>query len=126
MVDSNVILDVMTQDPIWYEWSLAQLNQYQESLLINQIIYTEISVGFNDKNEVDKLTTMFKRVDISYEACFLAGKAFRQSKKLRREAKSILPDFYIGAHAEVLNIPLVTRDKHYKKYFPNLQLIAPK
>jgi predicted nucleic acid-binding protein len=130
LIDSNVILDIITQDKNWYDWSSKQLASMVESneLIINDIIYTEISVGFNKIEELEQVLSggFFKIYAIPKEALFLAGKVFLKYKNTKGTKSSTLPDFFIGAHAAVKNIPLLTRDiARYKTYFPYLELIHP-
>jgi predicted nucleic acid-binding protein len=130
LVDSNVILDVLTDDPHWFEWSAQMLTDYtnQGDLVINPIIYAEISMGFNQSEEVEAALpeAFFRRDLLPYAAAFLAGKSFLEYRRRGGERRSPLPDFYIGAHAAVINIPLLTRDvNRYRTYFPSVQLIAP-
>jgi predicted nucleic acid-binding protein len=130
IVDSNIILDIVTKDHTWYDWSSSQLQILAEShrLVINDIIYSEISVSFKHIEELENiLTDNFIIQPIPREALFLAGKIFLNYKQNTSGTKtSTLPDFFIGAHASILNIPLLTRDKkRYKNYFPKLEIIAP-
>lgn len=130
IVDSNVILDVFLNDPDWADWSEMMLNQHSTSgiLYINSIIYTEISIGFNRIEELDAAITMagFQILEIPKEALFLAGKAFLQYRRNEGTKTSPLPDFFIGAHAAVLDINLLTRDvSRYHTYFPTIKLITP-
>ena len=129
LVDSNILLDIFTYDVNWYNWSsnqLLNLSQFHE-LVINDYVYTEISIGFEKIEELEAvLDTNLKIVPIPKEALFLAGKAFMNYKKNSGKKNSVLPDFFIGAHASVLNISLLTRDTaRYKTYFPKLHLITP-
>lgn len=130
LVDANVLLDVLTDDPTWYEWSAAQLDAcaVRARLCINPIIYAEVSVGFECIEDLDAALTpdAFTRLELPWEAGFLAGKVFLQYRRARGTRTSPLPDFYIGAHAAIENVPLLTRDaKRYRAYFPTLQLISP-
>ena len=130
LVDSNVILDVVTEDPKWYEWSAAQLEKLAEShtLVINPIIYSEVSVGFDRIEDLDLALPpdFFRRDPLPWEAGFLAGKCFVKSRRSGGKRGSPLPDFYIGAHAAILGFALLTRDTNrYKTYFPKLALISP-
>ena len=129
LVDSNILLDIFTYDVNWYNWSsnqLLNLSQFHE-LVINDYIYTEISICFEKIEELEAaLDTNFKIVPIPKEALFLAGKAFMSYKENSGKKNSVLPDFFIGAHAAILNISLLTRDTaRYKTYFPKLHLITP-
>lgn len=130
LVDANVLLDVLTDDPTWYAWSAAQLDACAAAgeLCINPIIYAEVSVGFERIEVLDEALSpeTFTRLPLPWEAGFLAGKAFLSYRKARGSRTSPLPDFYIGAHAAIEGITLLTRDaKRYRTYFPTLELISP-
>lgn len=130
VVDSNVILDIVTEDKRWFTWSSESLAQYSEThvLVINPVIYAEVSIGFDRIEDVEAVLSpmLFRRDPIPWEAAFLAGKCFLQYRKKGGSKRSPLPDFFIGAHAAVIGIPLLTRDaSRYRTYFPKLKLIAP-
>lgn len=130
LVDSNVILDVVTEDSKWYDWSAGQLEKLAEShtLVINPIIYTEISIGFDRIEDLDQAVPpeFFRRDPLPLEAGFLAGKCFVKYRRSGGRRRSPLPDFYIGAHAAIGGIALLTRDTNrYKTYFPKVALISP-
>jgi len=130
LVDSNVILDVVTEDPKWYEWSAGQLEKLAErhTLVINPIIYSEVSIGFDRIEDLDRTLPpdFFRRDPLPWEAAFLAGKCFVKYRRSGGKRHSPLPDFYIGAHAAIGGIALLTRDTNrYKSYFPKLALISP-
>ena len=130
LVDSNVLLDVATEDPNWAAWSSATLEeQAEENLLaINALIYAEVSIGFERIEELEAALprSLVERLPIPWEAAFLAGKCFLQYRRRGGTRHSTLPDFFIGAHASVLGIPLITRDvARYRTYFPRLRLITP-
>ncbi|MCA2654195.1 MAG: type II toxin-antitoxin system VapC family toxin [Microcystis sp. M015S2] len=130
LVDSNVILDVVTEDPQWFEWSAQMLTNYAEqgNLVINPIIYAEISIGFNQPEEVEAALPedFFRRDSLPYAAAFLAGQSFLEYRRRGGERRSPLPDFYIGAHAAVTAMSLLTRDvNRYRTYFPSVLLITP-
>ncbi len=130
VVDSNVILDIVTEDKRWFPWSSEALAQYAEThaLVINPIIYSEVSIGFDRVEDVETVLSpmLFRRDPIPWEAAFLAGKCFLHYRKRGGGKRSPLPDFFIGAHAAILGIPLLTRDaSRYQTYFPKLRLIAP-
>jgi hypothetical protein len=130
LVDSNVILDVVTEDPKWGEWSAAQLEALAEShtLVINPLIYSEVSIGFDRIEDLDLAlpSEFFRRDPLPWEAGFLAGKCFVKYRRSGGKRRSPLPDFYIGAHAAIQGIALLTRDMNrYKTYFPKLVLISP-
>ncbi len=130
LVDSNVILDILTQDARWYDWSANVLEQCAETgtLCINPIIYAEISISFHRIEELEAAlpATWFQREPLPYEAAFLAGKCFLNYKKRGGNKASPLPDFFIGAHATIRGWTLLTRDKaRYGTYFPSLKIITP-
>ena len=130
LVDTNVILDIATQDPRWYDWSAAALERCagEGMLVINPIIYAEVSVGFDRVEELDQVLppTYFLRAALPWDAAFLAGKCYLRYRRRGGERRSPLPDFYIGAHAAVAGLKLLTRDaSRYRDYFPRLALIAP-
>jgi hypothetical protein len=130
LVDSNILLDIMTLNSQWYDWSASKLGTLAESheLIINDIIYTEISIGFERIEDLEETFSgnFFKIMPMPKEALFLAGKAFLRYKSNKGSKNSVLPDLFIGAHASVLGIPLITRDTNrYRTYFPKLQLITP-
>jgi predicted nucleic acid-binding protein len=130
MVDSSVILDVVTEDPDWSEWSAGALAQARDDgqLVINPIVYAEVSVGFDRIEDLDDAVPAddFQREALPYEAGFLAGKAFLAYRRLGGQKRAPLPDFYIGAHSAVRGYRLLTRDAtRYRTYFPTITLIAP-
>ncbi|MGF1463509.1 MAG: type II toxin-antitoxin system VapC family toxin [Maricaulaceae bacterium] len=130
LVDSNVLLDIFTEAPIWLAWSQDALARAAETskLAINAIIYAEISVRFSRIEALDEVLTPrdFVREPIPFAAAFLAAKAFAQYRKRGGVRTAPLPDFLIGAHAVVSGYPLLTRDvARYRTYFPTLDLIAP-
>ena len=128
LVDSNIILDLLTRDPNWYSWSSEALEECGESstLVINPIIYAEISPSFARVEDLDAAVTVFRRDPLPWDAAFLAGQSFARYRRLGGQKRSPLPDFYIGAHAAVAGMSLLTRDaSRYRTYFPGLTLIAP-
>ena len=130
LVDSNVILDILTEDPQWFEWSAKTLveRSNQENLVINPIVYAEISIGFNQPEELEAALpeTFFRRDPLPYAAAFLAGQSFLDYRRRGGEKRSPLPDFYIGAHAAISGMTLLTRDvNRYRTYFPSVPLITP-
>lgn len=130
LVDSNVLLDVMTEDPDWFAWSSVALAHAAETeiLIINPLVYAEVSVRFDRIEELDAALppTLFRRDELPWEAGFLAGKCFRQYRRRGGTRRSPLPDFYVGAHAAVRGHTLLTRDgSRYRTYFPRLEVIAP-
>ncbi len=130
LVDSNVLLDVVTEDPRWFGWSSDALGRCAEeaTLVVNPIIFAEVSIGFDRIEDLDELIApgVVERAPLPWEAAFLAGKAFVRYRKRGGRKGSTLPDFYIGAHAAVAGMALLTRDAtRYRTYFPDVRLIAP-
>ena len=130
LVDSCVLLDLFTDDPNWAEWSEATLEKYSltNSLFINSIVYTELSMGFEKVEELESALDMLnlKVLEMPREALFLTGKVYLQNRKNKGTKTSPLPDFFIGAHASVSQLDLITRDlNRYRTYFPNINLIHP-
>jgi predicted nucleic acid-binding protein len=130
LVDSNVLLDVLTEDPAWFAWSSDQLARRADAgpLAINPIIYAEVSIRFADIAELEEVLppSAFERLPLPWEAAFLAGKCFLRYRRSRGVRRSPLPDLYIGAHAAVAGLALLTREAtRYRTYFPSLRLIAP-
>jgi len=130
LVDSNVLLDIFTKTPDWWEWSLMRLEEaaLRGSLLINDVIYAETSVRFHNVDDFDAVLTRagITIAPIPRTALFLAGKAFTQYRSAGGIRTGVLPDFFIGAHADVERLPLLTRDeRRYRSYFPKVVLIAP-
>ena len=130
LVDSNVILDVFTEDPRWFDRSAAVLARMagDHELIVNPIVYAEVSVGFERIEELDAALPgeSFRREPLPWEAAFLAGKCFVRYRRAGGSRRAPLPDFYIGAHAAVRGIPLLTREAaRYRAYFPRLELILP-
>ena len=130
LVDSNVILDIVTEDKTWFQWSSETLARCAENhiLIINPMIYAEESMGFDRIEDVEIVfsPTFFRREPLPSEAAFLAGKCFLAYRRRGGKRSSTLPDFFIGAHAAIAGIPLLTRDtSRYRTYFPKLKLITP-
>jgi len=130
LVDSNVLLDIATNDPAWFDWSSQALESVanQSPLAINAIIYAEVSIGFQRIEDLEAAipSSLFRRDALPFETAFLAGKAFLQYRRRGGGRLTPLPDFYIGAHAAVSGFRLLTRDpRRYQTYFPSVELIAP-
>ncbi|MDN5850679.1 MAG: type II toxin-antitoxin system VapC family toxin [Nitrococcus sp.] len=130
LIDSNVLLDVLEEDPSWFDWSSQALAAAADSgtLVINPIIYAEVSIGLETVEELEALLpkTEFLRAPLPWEAAFLAGKCFLRYRRRGGSKRSPLPDFFIGAHAAVADLALVTRDANrYRTYFPGVHLIDP-
>lgn len=130
LIDSNILLDVMTEDPRWFSWSATALAGAADNsrLVINPVIYGEVSVRYSSIENLDAALprTIIEREAIPYEAAFLAGKCFLDYRRRGGTKLSSLPDFFIGAHAAVAGYRLLTRDAtRYRTYFPKLLLVTP-
>jgi predicted nucleic acid-binding protein len=130
LVDSNVMLDIFTEDAEWMDWSGDALERSAESgrLIINPIIYAEIASRFPTIEELDDALPepYFTREPLPWPAAFLAGRAFLSYRRRGGTRVHPMPDFYIGAHAAIAGYTLLTRDpRRYRTYFPKLRLIAP-
>ena len=130
LVDTNVILDVLEDDPQWADWSQRQLDRaaLNDTLCINAAIYAELSIAYEKIEQLEAMLAIagFHVEPIPREALFLAGKAFMRYRRSRGAKSGVLPDFFIGAHAAVSNYSLLTRDmRRYATYFPTLVLISP-
>ena len=130
LVDSNVLLDVMSEDPAWFSWSAEALARCADRgpLGINPIIYAEVSIRFDEIEALEEAlpSDTFLRLALPWEAAFLAGKCFARYRRRRGQKTAPLPDFYIGAHAAVSGMTLLTRDpRPYKANFPRLALVCP-
>ena len=129
LVDTNVLLDVVQDDPDWADWSQQQLEaaSLRGPLAINAVIFAELSMAYERIEDLDRVVrqTDLKEVAIPREALFLAGKAFLQYRRRRGGKLGVLPDFFIGAHAAVAGIPILTRDvRQYRTYFPTVELLT--
>lgn len=129
LVDSNVLIDIRTEDPVWFEWSAGTLAAAGDrgELAINPLIYAELSVDAERIEDLDReLGSDYLRLPLPFEAGFLAGKAFVNYRRAGGERRSPLPDFYIGAHAAVSGMTLLTRDPtRYRSAFPTVALMCP-
>ena len=130
LVDSNIILDVATQDPVWGERSGLILAREAETspLVINPLIFSEVSIGFEKIEELDAAVpeSLFRREELPWEAAFLAGKCFLAYRRRGGAKTSTLPDFYIGAYAALAGYRLLTRDSaRYRTCFPALEILMP-
>ncbi len=130
LVDSNVLLDILTEDTKWYSWSSNTLAAHAEkdSFVVNPVIYAEVSICFDRIEDLEEVLSpsYFRRDPIPWEAAFLAGKCFREYRRKGGDKCSPLPDFFIGAHAIIAGFTLLTRDvSRYRTYFPRLKLITP-
>jgi hypothetical protein len=130
LVDTNVLVDVVTDDPLWAEWSQRQLAlaAAQDDLAINDIVYAELSVRYATIEELDAMIYEARLVSAAIPrlALFLAGKTFQRYRHAGGPKTGVLPDFFIGAHAVISDSLLITRDAaRYRTYFPGIMLIAP-
>ena len=131
LVDSNVLLDIITEDPVWFGWSSETLQEAADSsrVVVNVIVYAETSARFSRIEEMDEMLRRagIERADIPFEAAFLAAKAFNAYRKRTGLKASVLSDFFIGAHAVVGGFRLITRDAaRMKTYFPQIRITSPK
>ena len=129
-VDSNVLLDLLDEDPGWMDWSAAMLAKAAEQgpVVINPLVFAETSVAFDTLEQLEEALppSYFVREPLPWDAAFLAGQAFAMYRRRGGSRRSPLPDFYIGAHAAVRGYTLLTRDpSRYREYFPRLRIIAP-
>jgi len=130
LVDSNVLFDFLSEDDEWFEWSASMLERQANvgALAINPIIYAEISVRYDRIEDVEEALTSeyFLRLPLPWEAAFLAGKGFVKYRRRGGSRRSPLPDFFIGAHAAVAGLTLLTRDpRRYRAYFPTVKIVSP-
>jgi predicted nucleic acid-binding protein len=130
LVDANVLIDVFDRDPVWYPWSAAALAEAAdtETVAVNPIVYAEVSLSFNRIEELDEALpeSEFERHALPWPAAFLAARCYVEYRRAGGSRRSPLPDFYVGAHAAVEGMRLLTRDAaRYRTYFPKLELIAP-
>ena len=130
LVDTNVLVDVLQNDPQWADWSIAQLRAQDSlrALVINPIIYAEMSLSFSTLEALDEVvaTLGLEVREVPRPALFLAAKAYAQYRKRGGSKLQVLPDFFIGAHAAVEGWPLLTRDaSRFRTYFPTLHVLAP-
>lgn len=130
LVDTNVLVDILEDDPQWANWSIGQLDSQSKvhDLLINSVIYSELSLTFNTMEALDKTIKNMELVleEMPRPALFLAGKAFIRYRRGGGRKNNVLADFFVGAHAAVLGCPILTRDpRRYRTYFPGVPLIFP-
>jgi hypothetical protein len=130
VVDTNILLDLVTNDPVWADWSIAQLDaaSFNGPLLINDVVYAELAVRYDRIEDLDAFLDQagIEIAAMPREALFLAGKVFAKYRRSGGVRTGVLPDFFIGSHAAVSRLPLLTRDvDRYRTYFPSLVLIAP-
>ena len=130
LLDSDVLLDLLTEDEEWFDWSAAMVGQAGDTgpLFINPIIYAEVSARFSSVEDLDESLppAYYRRAELPWAAGFLAGQAYLKYRRGGGTRRSPMPDFYVGAHAAVADLTLLTRDaRRYRAYFPTLRLIAP-
>ncbi|NJK42810.1 MAG: type II toxin-antitoxin system VapC family toxin [Aquincola sp.] len=129
LVDTNVLVDVLQNDPQWAEWSIAQLRAQAQlhQLVINPVVYAELSLSFSTIEALDRVLAMMEVTmhEVPRPALFLAGKAYLLYRRRGGGKAQVLPDFFIGAHAAVEGWPLLTRDaSRFRTYFPSLEVVA--
>jgi predicted nucleic acid-binding protein len=130
LVDTNVVLDVITDDLAWRPWSVAMLDRQSDigPIVISDVVYAELSPAFATEQTLDDAISRLGMVlhRIPKPALFVAGQAFKQYRRGPGARTTVLADFFIGAHAEVTGLPILTRDtRRYRTYFPDVELIAP-
>lgn len=130
LVDTNVLIDIVGEDPLWFDWSSRMLSSAADlhGIGINQIIYAEISIGYASEAALQSVLDEvgIRLVPLPFAAGFVAGKAFVEYRRRGGARTSPLPDFYIGAHAAIDRMPLLTRDRRrHEGYFPSVEIIAP-
>jgi predicted nucleic acid-binding protein len=130
LIDTNVLIDVLQDDPQWAEWSIEQLRAQAKihELAINPVIYAELSLSFSTLESLDRAIARMELTmrEIPRPALFLAGKAYLQYRRRGGSKGQVMPDFFIGAHATVEGWPLLTRDaSRFRTYFPRLEVVAP-
>jgi len=130
LVDTNVLFDLLSEDQEWADWSAAMLSDAAEAgpVMINPIIYAELAVRYDRIEDLDAVLPIeyFVRADLPWDAAFLAAKCFERYRQHGGKRTSTLPDFFIGAHAAVAGLTLLTRDaRRYKTYFPRLEILSP-
>ena len=130
LVDSSVLFDILLTDKMWFEWSATALESVAEesALIVNPIIFAELSASFLKLEDLEEVLPLdlYKREPLPYKAAFLAGRAFVKYKRRGGSKTSPMPDFYIGAHAEVANLRVLTRDpRRFRMYYPVVELLTP-
>lgn len=130
LVDSNILLDIATNDAKWSKWSGSALAECAEhaTLAINPIIYAEVSIGYTTIEALNAAlpSSLYRREPLPWEAGFLAGKCFLAYRRRGGQRNTPLPDFYIGAHAAIEHLALLTRDvTRYQTYFPKVEMLSP-
>ena len=130
LVDANILIDALEDEPIWSDWAIAQLKEqsFRHQLFVNSIIYAEVSLAYPTPEELDDaLNTLgITLLEIPRQAAFLAGRAFAEYRKSGGTKTNVLSDFFIGAHAQVTGMPILTRDvRRYRRYFSDVVLVSP-
>jgi len=128
LVDTSVIADILTRDPNWFEWARQQLEQWadQGPVAYNAIIFAELAVKFDTQRELEQRLSAFTFLPLPLAAAFQAGKAFAIYRRTGGRKARPLPDFFIGAHAYVAHVPLLTRDpRRVRTFFPSVRLVSP-
>ena len=130
LADSNVLLDVLTEDDEWFAWSAERLEDAASrgGIVINPIIYAEVAARFDSLEELDAAlpSDYYRRIQLPWEAAFLAAQCYIKYRRRGGVRRSPMPDFYVGAHAAISGLTLLTRDaRRYRGYFPTLRIIAP-
>jgi len=129
LVDTNVLLDVVQDDPDWADWSQRQLEaaRLRGPLAINAIVYAELSMAYAHIEDLERVLELIglREIAIPREALFLAGKVFLEYRRRKGSKTNVLPNFFIGAHAAIAGLPILTRDvRRYRTYFPTVEILA--
>lgn len=130
LLDANILIDLFSADPDWHAWSRYQMAiaRRRGDLVINPIVYAEVAAMFPTQRKLDEAlgSDRYRREDLPWEAAFTAGRVFLSYRRAGGLKRSPLPDFYVGAHAEVRGYVLLTRDLgRYRQAFPALRIISP-
>ena len=128
LVDTSVITDILTHDPDWFDWSSAQIEHWgdQGPVCYDAIVFAELAVKFDTQRELENRLSAFTFLELPLGAAFQAGKAFEKYRRAGGKKARPLPDFFIGAHAYVAHLPLLTRDpRRVRTFFPSLRLVTP-
>lgn len=128
LVDTSVIADILTKDRDWFEWSSEQLESWGDKGLVcyNEMVFAELAVKFDTQKELEHRVSAFPHLPMPLNAAFQAGKAFEKYRAGGGKKARPLPDFFIGAHAYVAHLPLLTRDpRRVRSFFPSVRLVTP-
>lgn len=128
LVDTSVIVDILTKDPEWFEWSRGQIEHWADTgpVAYNPIVFAELAVKFDTQKDLEQRLSAFTFLPLPLNAAFQAGKAFEKYRRAGGKKARPLPDFFIGAHSYVAHLPLLTRDpRRVRTFFPSVRLVTP-